>query len=138
MLRSWIHATLAGVLLAFTIPMKRTPARPDAETNSALHRLERALHLPVGFFIVPIFGLASAGLRLIDLPAESLITPITLGVRLGLSVWTVVGIFGFSKPTIPLCPSVMPRSDSHTAEPPSLMRHSYAGFCLIKNNTYVT
>src|SRR3546814_1625147 len=59
MLRSGIHATLAGVLLAFTIPMKRTPARPDAETNSALHRLKRALPLPVGFFIVPIFGLAN-------------------------------------------------------------------------------
>lgn len=74
MLRSGIHATLAGVLLAFTIPMKRTPARPDAETNSALHRLERALHLPIGFFIVPIFGLANAGVRLIDLPAESVVS----------------------------------------------------------------
>src|SRR3546814_19957676 len=88
--------------------MKRTPARPDAETNSALHRLERALHLPVGFFIVPIFGLANAGVRLIDLPAESLITPITLGVGLGLSVGKVVGIFGFSTLAIRLGLAAMP------------------------------
>lgn len=108
MLRSGIHATLAGVLLAFTIPMKRTPARPDAETNSALHRLERALHLPIGFFIVPIFGLANAGVRLIDLPAESLATPVTLGVGLGLFFGKVVGIFGFSTLAIRLGLADMP------------------------------
>src|SRR3546814_9725028 len=88
--------------------MKRTPARPDAETNSALHRLERALHLPVGFVIVPIFGLANAGVRLIDRPAESLITPITLGVGLGLSVVKVVGIFGCSTLAIRLGLADMP------------------------------
>jgi len=108
MLRSGIHATLAGVLLAFTIPMQRTGASPDGETNSALHRLERALHLPVGFFIVPIFGLANAGVRLIEVPAESLVTPVTLGVGLGLLVGKVVGILGFSTLAIRLGLADMP------------------------------
>lgn len=108
MLRSGVHATLAGVLLAFTIPMRRTPAKPDGQTNSALHRLERALHMPVGFAIVPVFGLANAGVRLIDLPAESLITPITLGVGLGLFAGKVAGVFGFSTLAIRLGLADMP------------------------------
>jgi NhaA family Na+:H+ antiporter len=67
-LRSGIHATLAGVMLAFTIPMESTPSRSDADCVSPLHRLEHALHLPVGFFIVPIFGLANAAVPVLGLP----------------------------------------------------------------------
>lgn len=107
-LRSGIHATLAGVLLAFTIPMQRTPASPDGKASSPLHRLERALHLPVGFFVVPLFGLANAGVRVIDLPAEALVTPITVGVGAGLFVGKAVGIFGFSTLAIRLGLADMP------------------------------
>lgn len=94
--RSGIHATLAGVVLALTIPMDRTPARPDSETKSPLHRLEHFLHLPVGFLIVPIFGLANAGVPVLSLPAEALAAPVTLGVALGLLIGKVIGVFGFS------------------------------------------
>ncbi|BBD01093.1 MULTISPECIES: Na+/H+ antiporter NhaA [Sphingobium] len=94
--RSGIHATLAGVVLALTIPMDRTPARPDSETKSPLHRLEHFLHLPVGFLIVPIFGLANAGVPVLSLPAEALAAPVTLGVALGLLMGKVIGVFGFS------------------------------------------
>ncbi|QHD69668.1 Na+/H+ antiporter NhaA [Sphingobium yanoikuyae] len=94
--RSGIHATLAGVVLALTIPMDRTPSRPDCETRSPLHRLEHFLHLPVGFLIVPIFGLANAGVPVLSLPAEALTAPVTLGVALGLLVGKVVGVFGLS------------------------------------------
>lgn len=94
--RSGIHATLAGVVLAMTIPMDRTPSRPDGETDSPLHRLEHFLHLPVGFLIVPIFGLANAGVPVLSLPAEALAAPVTLGVALGLLVGKVVGVFGLS------------------------------------------
>lgn len=77
------HATLAGVLLAFAIPMERTPCRPDGGATSPLHRLEHALHLPVAFLIVPIFGLANAGVPVLSLPAQALVAPATLGVGLG-------------------------------------------------------
>jgi NhaA family Na+:H+ antiporter len=69
-LRSGIHATLAGVVLAFTIPLQGTPGRPDEESSSPLHRLEHRLHLPVGFVVVPIFGLANAGVPFLGLPMK--------------------------------------------------------------------
>ncbi|HEY0420070.1 MAG TPA: Na+/H+ antiporter NhaA, partial [Acetobacteraceae bacterium] len=57
-LRSGIHATIAGVALALTIPLQAEPGRPDAMHASPLHRLEHGLHNWVAFLIVPIFGLA--------------------------------------------------------------------------------
>ncbi|KKC27268.1 Na+/H+ antiporter NhaA [Sphingomonas sp. SRS2] len=94
--RSGIHATLAGVVLALTIPMERTPGRRDADVDSPLHRLEHALHLPVGFLIVPVFGLANAGVSVLSLPVEALVAPVTLGVGLGLLVGKVTGVLGFA------------------------------------------
>lgn len=56
--RSGIHATLAGGVLALTIPMDVIPSQSDADATSPLHRLEHALHIPVGFLIVPLIALA--------------------------------------------------------------------------------
>ena len=89
MLRSGIHATIAGVLLAFVIPIG------DAE-NSPLHRLEHALHKPVGFLILPVFGLANAGVPLLGLPASAWSSPVTLGVGAGLLVGKLLGVFGMT------------------------------------------
>ncbi|ONG53969.1 Na(+)/H(+) antiporter NhaA [Pseudoroseomonas deserti] len=94
-LRSGVHATLAGVILAFTIPLATSPGRPD-DTSSPLHRLEHALHLPVGFLVVPIFGLANAGVPFLGLPAEAFAAPVTLGVGLGLLVGKLAGVLGAS------------------------------------------
>ncbi len=94
--RSGIHATLAGVIVALAIPMRCTPGRPDGDADSPLHTLEHALHLPVGFIVVPIFGLANAGVPVLTLPAEALVAPVTLGVSLGLLLGKVTGVFGFS------------------------------------------
>lgn len=99
MIRSGIHATIAGVLLAFTIPMVRTPARPDGDDDtrdSPLHRLEHALHKPVGFLVVPVFGLANAGVPVLGLPMDAFAAPVTLGVGLGLLIGKVVGVFGMT------------------------------------------
>lgn len=61
---SGVHATIAGAVLALTIPIKRTPARPEASlSQSSLHLLERSLIKPVSFIIVPIFGFANAGVN---------------------------------------------------------------------------
>lgn len=93
--RSGIHATIAGVLLALTIPLKRTPATPEARpAESPLHRLEHALIVPVSFIIIPIFGFANAGVSFLGLGAEAFVAPVTLGVAMGLFVGKLVGIFG--------------------------------------------
>lgn len=107
-LRSGIHATLAGVVLAFAIPLKATPGRPDAEAGSPLHRLEHALHLPVGFLVVPIFGFANAGVAFLGLSAHALVAPVTLGVGLGLMLGKPIGVLGFSMMAIRLGLADMP------------------------------
>ncbi len=106
--RSGIHATLAGVIVALTIPMRCTPGRPDGDADSPLHTLEHALHLPVGFIVVPIFGLANAGVPVLTLPAEALVAPVTLGVSLGLLLGKVTGVFGFSMLAVRLGLADMP------------------------------
>ncbi len=94
--RSGIHATLAGVVLTLTIPMEKNPSRSDVDANSPLHRLEHFLHLPVGFLIVPLFALANAGVPVLQLPAEALAAPVTLGVALGLLLGKPISVFGMS------------------------------------------
>ena len=107
-LRSGIHATLAGVILAFAIPLQGTPGKPDVEERSPLHRLEHLLHLPVGVLIVPIFGLANAGVPVLGLQADALTAPVTVGVGLGLLIGKVAGVFGTSMIAIRLGLADMP------------------------------
>jgi NhaA family Na+:H+ antiporter len=101
-LRSGVHATVAGVLLAFAIPLRTSPGRPDDMTNSPLHQLEHALHRWVTFGIVPIFGFANAGVSFAGLTADKLTDHLTLGVALGLLVGKLVGVFGSAFLTIRL------------------------------------
>jgi NhaA family Na+:H+ antiporter len=93
MLESGVHATLAGVALAMTIPLRRSPGRPD-DASSPLHRLEHALHKPVAFAVVPIFGFANAGLSFASLTPSAALDPVPLGVALGLFIGKQVGVFG--------------------------------------------
>ncbi|MBW6527229.1 Na+/H+ antiporter NhaA [Sphingomonas sp. RHCKR7] len=89
-LRSGVHATLAGVMLAFTIPAAAGHER------GPLYRLEHALHAPVAFVILPLFALANAAVPVLGLPPGALAAPVTLGVAAGLLLGKVVGVFGFS------------------------------------------
>lgn len=93
--RSGIHATVAGVLLALTIPIRATPGAPEASPGiSPLHRLENALHVPVAFLIVPIFGFANAGVSFAGVTPAVLIEPLSLGVAGGLVLGKLIGVLG--------------------------------------------
>ncbi|MFC7474124.1 Na+/H+ antiporter NhaA [Dankookia sp. GCM10030260] len=99
-LRSGVHATIAGVALALTIPLRAEPGRPDDMQASPLHRLEHGLHNWVAFLIVPVFGLANAGLSFAGLTTDALLDHLTLGVALGLVFGKLVGVFGSAALTI--------------------------------------
>jgi NhaA family Na+:H+ antiporter len=88
-LKSGVHATLAGVLIAFCVPMR------DQQGQSPLRTLEHDLHGPVAFAILPIFAFANAGLSLGGMSVADLAHPVTLGVILGLLVGKPLGILAF-------------------------------------------
>lgn len=88
MLKSGVHATIAGVLLAFAIPYS---ARHD-DAASPSHRLEHALHLPVAFLILPIFALANTGVVIGTGWQEDLASANGLGILAGLMLGKPLGI----------------------------------------------
>jgi NhaA family Na+:H+ antiporter len=92
--RSGIHATLAGVALALTIPLRSSDGRTDDVENSPLHRLEHKLGRLVPFIIVPVFGFANAGVSLTHVGIDALVDPLTLGVAMGLVAGKLIGVFG--------------------------------------------
>jgi Na+:H+ antiporter, NhaA family len=92
-LKSGVHATIAGVLLALVIPLRTAAGKPSDHT-SPLHRLERALHPWVAFVVLPVFGFANAGVPLVDATITSLLHPVTLGCAFGLFFGKQIGVFG--------------------------------------------
>jgi NhaA family Na+:H+ antiporter len=91
-LKSGVHATLAGVALAFLIPLK---SKKDPE-HSPLEHLEHALHPWVSYLVLPIFAFANAGIPLSGMGLSDLFQPVPLGIMLGLTVGKLVGVYGFS------------------------------------------
>ncbi len=89
MLKSGVHATIAGVLLAFAIPFS---AKTDDE-ESPSHRLEHILHKPVAFFVLPIFALANTGIIIDSNWAHELTSSNSLGILCGLVLGKPLGIF---------------------------------------------
>ncbi|PSJ41543.1 Na+/H+ antiporter NhaA [Allosphingosinicella deserti] len=92
-LLSGVHATVAGVLAATTVPIIKTPGAPDSP-DSPLHRLEHALAPWVAFLIVPLFGFANAGVHLGGMTFSDLLAPLPLGIAAGLFLGKQLGIFG--------------------------------------------
>lgn len=92
MLKSGVHATIAGVLLAFALPTRQLPR----EEESLGLRWEHALHPWVAFLVMPIFALANAGVALGGGFMQALATPPSLGIIAGLVLGKPLGIFGLS------------------------------------------
>ncbi|MFN7183594.1 MAG: Na+/H+ antiporter NhaA [Thermomonas haemolytica] len=94
-LKSGVHATLAGVVTGLMIPhYDRRNAIDDANEHSPLETLEHALHPYVAFGILPLFAFANAGLALGGLQLSDLMSPLPAGIGLGLVLGKPVGIVG--------------------------------------------
>ncbi|MBP0597252.1 Na+/H+ antiporter NhaA [Herbaspirillum sp. LeCh32-8] len=87
-LKSGIHATLAGVVTALAIPMK------DGEGKPLAGALEHGLHPWVAFLVLPMFAFANAGVSLQGMSLDSLFDPIPLGIAAGLVLGKTIGVFG--------------------------------------------
>lgn len=92
MLQSGVHATIAGILLAFFIPLRAK----STDGHAPLERLEHAINPWVTFLILPLFGFANAGVALSGLTTDDLLSSVPIGVALGLFFGKQVGIFGLS------------------------------------------
>jgi len=90
-LKSGVHATLAGVLVAFFIPIKSNE-NPD---RSPLKELEHDLHTVVAFGVLPVFAFANAGIALEGVGIDSILHPVPLGIAVGLFLGKQLGVFGF-------------------------------------------
>lgn len=92
LLKSGVHATLAGVVLAMFIPHTR-----EGSGKSPLEGLEHDLHTGVAFGVLPIFAFANAGLGLGNVSLQTLLHSVPLGIALGLVVGKQIGVFGFCR-----------------------------------------
>ena len=101
--KSGIHATIAGVLLASTIPH-----RVKEKDFSLLIKLEHAISPYVAFFIMPLFAFANAGVSLEGVSLSSMMTPVPLGILVGLFVGKQIGVMLFSFFAVKLGAAQMP------------------------------
>lgn len=92
MLKSGVHATIAGVIAAFFLPLRV----PDRAGLSPLRSMEEALHGPVAFGILPLFAFCNAGVPLAGLSPAALLEPVPLGIVLGLLLGKQLGVFSFA------------------------------------------
>ncbi len=101
-LKSGVHATLAGVIIGFCIPLK------DKNGHSPLHTLEHILAPWCSFFVLPLFAFANAGVFLGGISRDMLFSALPLGITLGLLIGKPLGVFGFSYFSIKLGVAKLP------------------------------
>ena len=107
-LKSGVHATLAGVAIAFAVPLKAT----DGQGHAPLHQLEHGLHPWVAFGVLPIFAFANAGVSVAGVTLTALAEPLPLGIAAGLFVGKLVGVGGASVMLIRLGLAKLPEGAS--------------------------
>ncbi|HHB1596368.1 TPA: Na+/H+ antiporter NhaA [Vibrio campbellii] len=103
-LKSGVHATLAGVVIGFAIPLKG-----KKDEHSPLKHMEHALHPYVAFGILPLFAFANAGISLEGVSMSGLTSMLPLGIALGLLVGKPLGIFTFSWAAVKLGIAKLPQ-----------------------------
>jgi len=104
-LKSGVHATLAGVIAAFFIPHRALPG----DKRTQLEHLEHDLHPAVVYMILPVFAFANTGIPLAGLTLESLLHPVPLGIALGLFLGNPIGVFCLSWLTVKLGIAKLPK-----------------------------
>jgi Na+:H+ antiporter, NhaA family len=97
-LKSGVHATLAGVATALAVPL----TIPKGKTQSPLAALEDSLHPWVAFGVLPLFAFGNAGVSLAGMTMDKVVSAIPMGIALGLFLGKPIGIFGFSYAAIKL------------------------------------
>ncbi|WP_045856105.1 Na+/H+ antiporter NhaA [Teredinibacter purpureus] len=107
LLKSSVHATLAGVLLAFFIPMRASTTSQSASAarptiHSPLKFLEHELHSPVAFFVLPVFAFANAGVNFMNMSSDTIFHTVPVGIAAGLFVGKQIGVFLFGCAAIQL------------------------------------
>ena len=107
-LKSGVHATLAGVLTAFFIPFRKAAG----EDKTQLEILEHDLHPTVAYGILPVFAFANAGVAFDGLGMDSLLHPVPMGIAAGLFFGNQIGVFGFSWLAVRLGIAKMPEGAS--------------------------
>ena len=103
-LKSGVHATLAGVVLALFIPL-----RVPRGIRSPLRSLEHDLHPPVAYGVLPLFAFANAGVSLEGVSVASLLDPIPFGIAVGLFLGKQLGVFGASWVAVRLGLAALPQ-----------------------------
>ncbi|MDQ6974798.1 MAG: Na+/H+ antiporter NhaA [Mariprofundaceae bacterium] len=93
-LKSGVHATLAGVVLAFMIPLNSVDKA--GQHFSMSQNMERNLHVWVTFMILPLFAFVNAGVDLRGISVDAMLSPVPLGIMFGLFLGKQAGVFGFS------------------------------------------
>jgi NhaA family Na+:H+ antiporter len=104
-LKSGVHATLAGVVTAFFVPFKKLPG----ESQTQLEKLEHDLHPAVAYGILPLFAFANAGIPFDGISLDSFLHPVPLGIATGLFFGNQLGVMGFSWVAIKLGISQLPQ-----------------------------
>jgi len=115
LLKSSVHATLAGALLAMFIPITIPKEKKDSthefkRPSSPLKFLEHSLHAPVAFLVLPIFAFANAGVNVLGLSVAGMLHGVPLGIAAGLFVGKQVGVFVFSWVAIKLGIAKLPKA----------------------------
>ena len=108
-LKSGVHATLAGVIAALAIPLKHT----DPSKSSPAHKAEHGLHIWVAYLILPLFAFANAGVSLQGIELSDLMAPLPLGIALGLFVGKQIGVFSLSVMAIKLGWAKLPEGTNY-------------------------
>jgi len=109
-LKSGVHATLAGVALAFTIPLNAKDEHK--QSVSPLKEIEHSLHFWSAFFILPLFAFVNAGVNVTQISFDQMSGTVPLGIIFGLFVGKQLGVFGFSWLAIKLKLAELPKGSS--------------------------